>query len=191
MRFSERVRDKETQPATQNVFLGVGAGFYNTTGSNNTFVGTFTGGEPAVSGSNNSLFGSGSNIGSNNLSFATAVGSGAFVNASNTVVIGRGADTVDVPGRFIVRTLGATGGQALCRNAQNQIALCVGSIAENGDLNQLQIQSENRQKQLEEQIQINKQQQEKLNRQDAELKALKSFVCSQNPTAQFCQSKEQ
>ena len=151
-------------------------------------LGTFAGGVNPT-GNNNTAIGYSADI-ADGVSFATVIGSNATVTSSNTVVIGRGADTVDIPGRFVLRTLGATGGQALCRNAQNQIALCVGSIAENGDMNQLQIQSENRQKQLEEQIQINKQQQEKLDRQDAELKALKSFVCSQNPAAQFCQSKE-
>jgi hypothetical protein len=61
-----------------------------------------------VTGSNNTLLGSRSNVGASNLNFATAIGAGAVVGASNTVVLGRSADTVQVPGALnVAGTFGA------------------------------------------------------------------------------------
>lgn len=53
-----------------------------------------------------------------------------------------------------------------------------------------QLKIENLEKQNAEQTKIISQQQEKLDKQQMEFEAMKAFICSQNPTAVFCQPKE-
>jgi hypothetical protein len=62
--------------------------------------------------------------------YATAIGSDASVSSSNTIALGRsnGSDTVRVPGLLSLGTVGAAGGDNLCRNASQQIAACASSL---------------------------------------------------------------
>jgi hypothetical protein len=59
-----------------------------------------TAGVSNITGSNNTLVGSGANVATDVLSFATAIGSQAIVDTNNSIVLGRGngSDTVVIPG---------------------------------------------------------------------------------------------
>lgn len=95
---------KSSAVGEDNSFFGFRAG-ENTagtglgTGNRNAFFG-FNAGQTNTTGSNNTLVGSTANVGADNLTFATALGSGAVVSTNSTVVLGRGADTVQVPGNL-------------------------------------------------------------------------------------------
>ena len=113
----------------ENTFIGVYAGQNNTTGNYNSFFGV-TSGNTNTTGGFNTLIGNGADVGSNNLSFATAIGANASVNSSSTIALGRadGSDTVVVPGKLQVDTLGAAGATSLCINGSNRIASCSSSL---------------------------------------------------------------
>lgn len=112
-----------------NSFFGDSAGRETTGGSNNSFFGEASG-VGNTTGSNNTLVGATSNVGLPDLTFATAIGSGAVVTASNRIVLGRsgGADSVDLPGLVIVRSLGVAGPTAVCRNVNLALSTCSSSI---------------------------------------------------------------
>ncbi len=108
-----------------NSFFGFQAGFSNTFGDNNVFIGVGAGGTN-TQGFDNTVIGANADVGSNDLLFATAIGAEAVVSTSNTIALGRanGSDIVDVPGKLQIDTMGAPGGQALCLNGSNRVALC-------------------------------------------------------------------
>jgi hypothetical protein len=111
-----------------NAFFGSGAGLLTTVASLNSFVGN-NAGFSNTTGDNNTILGAAADVGANNLNFATAIGSGAVVDSSNTIVLGRsnGSDTVVVPGKLQVDTLGVAGATSLCLNGSNRIAPCSSS----------------------------------------------------------------
>ena len=111
----------------RNSFYGRLAGRFTTTGSDNTAIG-FGAVDNNTTGSNVTLVGANANVGGVALTFATALGAGAIVSGSNAVVLGRAADTVTAPGKFVVGTLGTSGGTDICRNASNELAACSSSI---------------------------------------------------------------
>lgn len=98
------------------------AGRNNTTGSNNSFVGTEAGWTNAT-GSNISLVGNSADVGSDNLYFATALGAGSVVTANNTIQLGRNGSGV-----VRIGTTGAADSTNLCLNANNEIAACSSSM---------------------------------------------------------------
>ncbi|HEY0378388.1 MAG TPA: tail fiber domain-containing protein [Pyrinomonadaceae bacterium] len=110
-----------------NSFFGRVAGLHNTTGSFNSFFGMDSG-LTNQTGSNNTLLGYHADLGASNLNYATAIGSEAIVSNSNSVVLGRSSDTVRIPGKLILSTLGSAGSTTLCRNATKQIATCSSSL---------------------------------------------------------------
>jgi len=140
----------------ENAFFGARAGDENTTGRNNTFVGykaggldlacpfvcngnstgsrnTFIGnaaGWGNTSGNNNTIIGSFADVSAEDLNHATAIGANATVGTSATIVLGRstGDDTVLVPGKLQIDTLGTTGSDHLCINASNRVAACSSSL---------------------------------------------------------------
>lgn len=57
-------------------------------------------------------------------------------------------------------------------------------------VNEQQKQIEEQQTQIDSQADLIKSQQEKLDKQQSEIEALKRFVCSRNPAAEFCQPKD-
>jgi hypothetical protein len=118
-----------TTTGSSNSIFGAAAGHSNTTGYNNSFFG-YGAGYSNTTGFNNTIIGINANVGANNLSYATAIGAEAIVSASNTVVLGRsaGQDTVLVPGKLQLNSLGSAGGTPLCRNAFSQIANCSSSL---------------------------------------------------------------
>jgi hypothetical protein len=120
---------------TGNTFVGGAAGFHNTTGNDNSFFG-FQAGSNKASGFGNTIIGFGANVASGDLNHATAIGFGALVSASDTIALGRstGDDTVIVPGKLTVGTLGSAGSTQLCLNASNQIANCSSSLRYKTDL---------------------------------------------------------
>jgi hypothetical protein len=111
-----------------NSFFGAAAGSNNAMGDNNSFFGRAAG-LANTTGSNNTVIGFDGNVGANNLDHATAIGANAIVSSSNTIALGRadGSDIVDVPGKLQIDTMAATGGQALCWNSSNRVALCMAS----------------------------------------------------------------
>src|SRR5687767_14020931 len=110
----------------RNAFYGNTSGYENTTGNDNTFLGHSTG-YSNTTGSNNTAVGANANVAAG-LSYATAIGSSAYASNSNSVVLGRWSDTVRVPGKLQVSTLGTAGSTALCRNGSAEIASCSSSI---------------------------------------------------------------
>ncbi len=112
---------------SSNAFFGAGSGLSNTTGNSNAFFGASAGSSNSTGG-NNTLIGANANVGLGNLSFASAIGAGAVVSTNDSLVLGRAADTVQVPGKLVVTTLGAAGSTALCQNGLKQIATCSSSI---------------------------------------------------------------
>jgi len=90
-----------TSSGTNNVFAGPGAGQGTVSGNNNTFVGRQAG-NGNITGSSNTLIGSGTTLSASDLVVATAIGAGATVGSSNTVVLGRSVDSVQVPGNLNV-----------------------------------------------------------------------------------------
>ncbi|HXM36474.1 MAG TPA: tail fiber domain-containing protein, partial [Pyrinomonadaceae bacterium] len=71
-----------------NAFFGTAAGHLNTMGSNNAFFGTSAGNFSNTTGSNNTLIGSVANLGADDLTNATAIGARAQVSQSNSLVLG-------------------------------------------------------------------------------------------------------
>ena len=133
------------QNGTGNAFFGQASGYSNTTGDFNTFVGTAAGrnsnhsfnsffgynaGVSNLTGQSITLIGAGADVEADGLIYATAVGTGAKVSTNNTIALGRagGFDTVFVPGRIQLNSLGASGSTSLCRNASNQISNCSSSM---------------------------------------------------------------
>jgi hypothetical protein len=112
-----------------NAFFGLHAGSANVSGNGNTFLGS-SAGDTNASGSFNTAVGWNADVGANNLTYATAIGAGAKVSTSNTIELGRpgGFDTVYIPGRVQINSLGAAGTTSLCRNAVNQISTCSSSL---------------------------------------------------------------
>ncbi len=90
-----------TSSGTNNVFAGPGAGQGTVSGNNNTFVGRQAG-NGNVTGSSNTLIGSGTSVSAPDLVVATAIGAGATVGSSNTLVLGRSVDSVQIPGNLSV-----------------------------------------------------------------------------------------
>lgn len=109
--------------------MGTSAGDFSTTGDFNVFIG-YRAGDSNTSGDDNTIIGNEADVGSNNLSFATAIGAGAVVSTSNTIALGRGdgSDTVVVPGKLQVDTLGTAGSTQLCLNGSNRLAPCSSSL---------------------------------------------------------------
>ena len=85
-------------PGTKNLFVGANSGASNS-GQGNSFFGSDSG-TSNISGSNNTLIGTGANVGSSGLQYATAIGAGAKVNRNNQLVLGRSEDDVLVPGNL-------------------------------------------------------------------------------------------
>src|SRR6266542_5628279 len=112
-----------------NTFVGILAGGNNQTGNYNSFFGV-NAGDNNFTGSYNTIIGFDANVGADNLTYATAIGAGAFVSTSNTIALGRagGSDTVVVPGKLEVDTLGLAGSTNLCLNGSNRIAPCSSSL---------------------------------------------------------------
>jgi|ERR1043166_832872 hypothetical protein len=112
-----------------NSFFGEQSGYLNTTGAENAFFGVAAGNTNTI-GDHNTIIGYNADVGSNNLSFATALGANAVVSSSNTIVLGRadGSDTVDVPGKLQIDTLGVAGSTALCLNSSSRIGTCSSSL---------------------------------------------------------------
>jgi hypothetical protein len=117
----------QSSTGSTNSFFGNTSGLLTTTGSSNAFFGANTGFNNST-GSNNTLVGANANVQTGGLSFATAIGAGAVATADDSVVLGRSADTVQVPGKLVVTTLGSAGSTALCRNGSQQISTCSSSI---------------------------------------------------------------
>ncbi|HZM86924.1 MAG TPA: tail fiber domain-containing protein [Blastocatellia bacterium] len=113
---------------SQNAFFGAAAGAYNTTGSNNTFIGYFAGSDTQNPiGNNNTLLGYNSKVNSG-VSNSTAIGTLAQVTTSNTIVLGTDQETVIVPGKLQVDTLGTIGHDKVCLNNNNRLAACSSSL---------------------------------------------------------------
>ncbi|HKX83194.1 MAG TPA: tail fiber domain-containing protein [Pyrinomonadaceae bacterium] len=114
---------------SNNAFFGTDIGLANTSGSGNTFVGN-SAGNGNTTGSSNTMIGSGANVSSGDLDHATAIGSGSVVSASDTIVLGRsgGTDTVVVPGKLEIGTLGVAGSTQLCLNNSNRVGTCSSSL---------------------------------------------------------------
>ncbi len=112
-----------------NSFFGASAGVTSTTGGSNTFIGVQTG-ETNRSGFANTLLGINSDVGANNLDHATAIGAEAVVSSSNTIALGRsdGSDTVIVPGKLEVDTMGVSGVVQLCLNGSSRLSFCSSSL---------------------------------------------------------------
>jgi len=72
----------------KNTAIGIGTLYYNSSGSHNTAVGDSAYSVFGVLGSNNSLFGSGSQVLTTGLTNATAIGYKAAVNQSNSLILG-------------------------------------------------------------------------------------------------------
>jgi hypothetical protein len=115
--------------ANANSFFGSGAGILTTGGGANTFIGVDAG-QTNKTGIWNTALGGSADVGANNLDHATAIGAEAVVSSSNTIVLGRSnaSDTVIVPGKLEVDTMGASGGSQLCLNGSNRLALCSSSL---------------------------------------------------------------
>jgi hypothetical protein len=90
----------------------------NVTGSNNTFIGDSTGVPLATP----------------TLTFAAAFGANASATVSHTIVLGTSQETVVVPGKLEVDTLGTAGATSLCLNASNRIATCSSSLRYKADV---------------------------------------------------------
>lgn len=115
--------------ANANSFFGASAGITSTGGGSNTFIGAQSG-ETNRNGFANTLLGINADVGAGNLSHATAIGSEAVVSTSNTIVLGRAdaSDTVIVPGKLEVDTMGTSGMVQLCLNGSSRLSLCSSSL---------------------------------------------------------------
>lgn len=111
-----------------NSIFGMNAGFFST-GNGNSFFG-WSAGRANETGNDNTIIGAQANVGSGNLEYATAIGAGAIVSSSNTIVLGRptGEDTIVVPGKLQIDTLGSAGSTQLCRNSSNRVGDCSSSL---------------------------------------------------------------
>ena len=99
-------------------------------GSGNTFVGV-NGGNSNTTGVNNTTLGTGANVGSNDLNYATAIGAGAVVSTSDSIVLGRsdGSDTVFVMGVLRTGLEGIGQGSVdVCRNYLLHLSVCSSSL---------------------------------------------------------------
>jgi hypothetical protein len=83
----------ESNTGQANNFFGFKVGEFNTTGGFNSF---FAGGSQNTTGSNNTAIGTGADFLAGNLTFATVIGSQARVGASNSIVLGRSADKIGI-----------------------------------------------------------------------------------------------
>ena len=112
-----------------NSFFGGNSGLANTDGFANSFFGE-SAGNSNTTGFGNTIIGASAGVGSGDLSYATAIGAEARVDTSDTIVLGRsaGSDTVVVPGKLQVDTLGTAGATNLCINGSNRIASCSSSL---------------------------------------------------------------
>lgn len=97
--------------ASNNVFVGSGAGEVSTTainvtylgynagqastGSGNTFIGS-NAGLTNTTGTNNTIIGNGANVSSTGLTNAAAIGSGATVSSSNSFILGNSSSNVGI-----------------------------------------------------------------------------------------------
>ncbi len=128
-----------------NTFVGDRSGSGNVGGDTNSFFGAFAGnsgdgngnslfgygaGSQNVSGNNITVIGANAGVGAGSLDHATAIGANAFVSSSNTIALGRadGSDTVDVPGKLQIDTMGTSGGTQLCLNSSSRVAFCSSSL---------------------------------------------------------------
>jgi len=109
-----------------NSLFGYQAGL-STTGNNNSFVG-FNAGANNSTGSNNTTIGYNANVSGGGFDHATAIGADAIVSSNNTIVLGRGVDTVAVPGKVQVGTLGTAGPFPICLNSNFEISQCSSSL---------------------------------------------------------------
>ena len=161
-----------------NSFFGNGAGLSNTTGDNNTFIGAtniFSGHN--TTGDDNTTIGYGADVDFNNLTHATAIGAGATVGSSNTIVLGRsdGSDTVIVPGKLKIDTLGTAGATPLCLNGSNRVGTC-SALSSTGNTTELQSRIDAQQKLIE--------------AQQKQIEALTRLVCQQSPQAEICKEEK-
>lgn len=113
----------------QNTIIGQSSGYNNTTGFGNTIIG-YMAGFANTTGDSNTIIGNSANMSSANLNHATAIGADAVVSSSSTIALGRsdGSDTVDVPGKLQIDTLGTAGSTPLCLNASNRVGNCSSSL---------------------------------------------------------------
>jgi len=168
----------ENTTGLRNVAVGKDAGKNNTTGAFNTYIGALSGANSGqITGTSNTVVGYNASV-APNVSFATAIGESAFANQNNQVAIGTAASTVRISGKLDVNNdtsingfltvadLGGNGSVPLCRNSGNFIATCAGNRPID-DVAELRLQ---------------------INRQQAQIDALKVIVCSAKPDAGVCQS---
>ncbi len=111
-----------------NAFFGQSAGSGNISGSSNTFIGYGSGGNKPT-GSRNTVLGANAEIGVDGLLYASAIGADSVVSTSNTIALGRpgGEDTVRIPGKIALVTLGNAGTLSVCRNLIGEISTCSSS----------------------------------------------------------------
>jgi hypothetical protein len=120
---------------SNNSYFGWSSGVFSQTGNDKSFFGFQAGGNDRT-GDNITLVGANTDVGSSSLSYATAIGANAVVSSSNTVALGRAdaSDTVVVPGKLEVDTLGTAGSTQVCINSSNRIASCSSSLRYKTDL---------------------------------------------------------
>lgn len=176
---------RNSTTGSQNSFIGRIAGFNNTQGSKNTFIGSNAGRTNTI-GESNTAIGENADVGSENLAFATAIGAGAVVTLSSVIQLGReGLDVVRI-GKLGTVAL-ATG--HLCTSPDGTISLCPASRSEtelHDHAEQQSLENQRLQASIAAQQEINDLQNEKLERLERELEALRQLVCSHNPTAETC-----
>jgi hypothetical protein len=134
--FVGRLAGGDNRIGELNTFLGLESGDSLTSGSQNTFLGSNSGSN-VLGGSNNTAVGSSASVASET-SFATAIGSGTFAVTSNTIALGRssGIDTVLIPGKLELRTLGSGGPTPVCRNTSLELSLCSSSLRYKENINE-------------------------------------------------------
>ncbi|MEO8647523.1 MAG: hypothetical protein ABI539_00010, partial [Acidobacteriota bacterium] len=134
---------------------------------------------------------------------ATGAGVGTSITFRTAAAEGGEADRlkINANGTVVVNQLGAAGAIALCMNASNELATCsappplvdpksidsgksAASLLKTVDTQQAQIIS--LQKELSERKAAEQAQKERIDRQQAELDALKKLVCAGNSAASIC-----
>ncbi len=157
----------------------LGAGSSNTTGSLNSFFGTGTG-QSTTTGSENSFFGYGAGFfnqsGCCNSFFGRSAGQ---FNKADLGLVAEDVVAVE-PLLTTVNEKGEIEGVKYDR---------VGVVLINA-VREQQTQIEAQARQIGEQKALIRRQQENADKQQAEINALKSLVCLQNPTAEICEPKE-
>lgn len=164
-----------------NVAVGANALQRNTTGINNTFIGTnadFT--STNTTGTNNTALGFSAGI-APNVTGATAIGESSFADENNLIALGRNISTVRISGKLRLTNLVSNGNAPLCRDSNNLVALCSSPLANPNEEITAAL--------AEQKAQIDAQA-EQIKRQEAEISALKSLVCANNPAAALCRAQK-